>query len=57
MNHGGRTHEEDPMPAPQVRLELIDATELAEALVVAYVAGAPWPSSVSAASGVADRTL
>jgi hypothetical protein len=45
------------MPAPQVRLELIDATELAEALVVAYVAGAPWPSSVSAASGVADRTL
>jgi hypothetical protein len=32
VNHGERTHEEDPMPAPQVRLELIDATELAEGL-------------------------
>jgi hypothetical protein len=32
MNHRERTNEEDPMPAPQVRLELIDAAELAEAL-------------------------
>jgi hypothetical protein len=32
MNQRERTTEEDPMPAAEVRLELIDAAELAEAL-------------------------
>jgi hypothetical protein len=32
MSLGERTNEEDRMPAAQVRLELIDAAELAEAL-------------------------
>jgi hypothetical protein len=32
VNHRERTNQEDPMPARQVRLEQIDATELADAL-------------------------
>lgn len=32
MNHGERTNKQDPMPAPEVRLALIDAAELTEAL-------------------------
>jgi hypothetical protein len=38
MSHGERTNRQDPMPAPEVRLALIDAAELAEALTFRSVA-------------------